>query len=244
MASDVGGLLDDAIDDIFAIRNIPKLTTMPAQVAQRKTCADFDMFEPLFRQCHAELKAGTRKILPFRNEQEIRPDTYYLLKGVLVYVAASTDKVKEHGRINARLRCIFENGTEADLLLRSLSSQLYRFGKRVTEPNAITLAAMGLEPGTSMATVYVLRSLSQDPQLSEFEHIHKIGVTKRSTGHRTANAYKMSTFLNAPVEILAEYEVPAGVERKIERLQFGKSGDHLTQQIWAGLLQVACELRR
>ncbi len=218
LASDTSGLLDEPTEDIFAIRNVPKIVTVPDRIAQRKPCEDFDRFEPLFKQCHAELQGGSRKIVAFRNEQQIRADTYYVLKGVLVYVAETSEKVKEHGRINARLRCIFENGTEADLLLRSLSSQLYRFGKRVTDTNAATLEAMGLEPETPMAAVYVLRSLSEDPQVQELAHLHKIGVTKRSVEKRTADAFKRTTFLKAPVELLAEYEVPAGVEKRIERM--------------------------
>ena len=218
VASDMSGLLDGSADDIFAIRNVPKTTTVPEKIAQRKTCEDFEQFEPLFKECHAELRAGVRRIIPFRREQQIRPDTYYVLKGVLVYVAESSQKVKEYGRINARLRCIFENGTEADLLLRSLSSQLYRFGKRVTEPNAVTLASMTLAPDTPMAVVYVLRSLSDDPQVQGLPNLYKIGSTKRSVETRTARAHRRKTFLNAPVELVAEYEVPAGVEQKVERL--------------------------
>lgn len=216
VASDTSGLLDGSDDEILALRNVPKVTTVPERIAQRKPCEDFERFEPLFEKCHAELRSGVRQIVPFRNEQEIRPDTYYVLKGVLVYVAESTAKVKEYGRVNARLRCIFENGTEADLLLRSLSSQLYRFGKRVTEPNSETLQAMGLAPETPLASVYVLRTLSDDPQVQELAHLHKIGSTKNTVEKRTAAAFKRTTFLGAPVEILAEYQVPVGVERKIE----------------------------
>jgi len=218
VASDTSGLLDGSADDIFTIRNVPKVVTVPDKIAQRKPCEDFENFEPLFKKCHAEIRSGERQIIPFRKEQQIRPDTYYVLRGVLVYVADSTAKVKEHGRINARLRCIFENGTETDMLLRSLSSQLYRFGKRVTDPNAVTQASMGLAPNTPMARVYVLRSLSDDPQVQQLPHLHKIGSTKQSVEARTAGAQKQTTFLNAPVEVVAEYEVPSGVEKRIENL--------------------------
>jgi len=218
VASDLAGLLDSAADDIFAIRNVPKSVTIPEKIAQRKPCDDFEKFEPLFKRCHAEIKSGERQIIPFRREQQIRPDTYYVLKGLLVYVADSTAKVKEHGRINARLRCIFENGTETDMLLRSFSSQLYRFGKKVTDPASIILETMGLAAETPMATVYVLRSLSDDLQVRRIPHLHKIGSTKQRLEARTAGAHRQTTFLNAPVEVVAEYEVPAGVEQKVERL--------------------------
>src|SRR5438067_1344259 len=74
------------------------------------------------------------RLVAVRNEQEIRVGAFYVHRGVLTYVAEESQRRKEHGRINSRLRCIFENGTEADLLLRSFSSQLYRFGKGVTDP--------------------------------------------------------------------------------------------------------------
>jgi hypothetical protein len=220
IASDSSGLLDGGTDDgdIFAIRNVPKVVTIPEKIAQRKPCEDFEKFEPLFKQVHAELRSGDRQIVPFRREQQIRPDTYYVLKGVLVYVAESSAKVKEHGRINARLRCIFENGTEIDILLRSLSSQLYRFGKRVTDTNAATLTSMGLAPDTPMATVYVLRSLSDDPQVRGLPDLYKIGSTKQTVQIRTSGSQKHATFLNAPVEVVAEYAVPTGIEQKLERL--------------------------
>jgi hypothetical protein len=220
IASDSSGLLDGGTDDgdIFAIRNVPKVVTIPEKIAQRKPCEDFEKFEPLFKEVHAELRSGERQIVPFRREQQIRPDTYYILKGVLVYVAESSAKVKEHGRINARLRCVFENGTEIDILLRSLSSQLYRFGKRVTDTNAATLASMGLAPDTPMGTVYVLRSLSNDPQVQDLPNLYKIGSTRQTVEMRTSGSEKHTTFLNAPVEVVAEYAVPAGIEQKVERL--------------------------
>lgn len=218
LASDMDGLLDGSPEDIFAIRNVPKVITVPDKIAQRKKCEDFDRFADLFKKCHADLRSGARKVIPFRNELEIRAGAYYILKGVLVYVAETEARVKEHGRINARLRCIFENGTEGDLLLRSLSSQLYSFGKSITEPNFETLAAMGLAPETPMAVVYVLRSLSVDPQVQALTDLYKIGSTKRTVETRTARAHRRTTFLNAPVEVVAEYEVPAGIEQKVEKL--------------------------
>ncbi len=218
LATDIGGLLSGTPDDIFTMKNVPKFVTVPDKIARRKPCEDFSEFEPLFKKCHAEIQSGDRRIITFRREQQIRPDTYYVLKGVLVYIAAAGARIKEHGRINARLRCIFENGTEADMLLRSLSSRLYRFGKMVTEPETLTLASMSLAPDTPMATVYVLKSLNESDQLREYRDVHKIGSTKQTVASRVAEAIRDTTFLNAPVEIVAEYRVPTGVEKDIEHL--------------------------
>jgi len=93
------------------------------------------------------------------NEQEIRAGAFYLHRGVLIYVAAEGERRKERGRVNTRLRCIFENGTEADLLLRSFASQLYRFGKHVTDPVEATNEAVAIQLDGKTGYVYVLREL-------------------------------------------------------------------------------------
>lgn len=216
LLSDSAGLLSEPVDIYEPRGRSPKTVTIPERIARRKKCEDFEKFAPLFTQCHRELRTGVRRIVPFRKEQQIRPDTYYVLKGVLVYVAGATERVREHGRINSRLRCIFENGTEGDLLLRSFSSQLYRFGKRITDPETALMDRLELSTDTPTASIYVLRSLSDDPTVHDLKNLHKIGSTKRTVEERTARADKRTTFLNAPVEIVAEYQVPAGTERKIE----------------------------
>ena len=52
-------------------------------------------------------------------------------KYILLYVAEVGDREVTGGKNNARLRCIFENGTESDMLLRSLAAELYKDGRRV-----------------------------------------------------------------------------------------------------------------
>ena len=98
-------------------------------------------------------------------------------------------------KANAPTRCIFENGTELQLLLQSLASNLYKGGKRVTVPDDETLTEMGLQPNTPMASVYVLRSLSDDPQVTELPGLHKIGSTSSTAVERTVHAASETTFL-------------------------------------------------
>jgi hypothetical protein len=216
-ASDDTGLLDDEVaQDIFALRNVPDQKILPDEIAERRPCKDFDQFDPLFKQCHADLKNGSRQIIEFRNETQISESTFYVLNGVLVYVAEVGEKRLQRGKLVARLRCIYENGTESNLLLRSLARALYKHGKRVTDPNEVTLERLGLESETRTATIYVLRSLSTDAQLSGIPHVHKIGYTTATTEQRTRDAVRQTTYLNAPVEIVAEYEVPAAVASTIE----------------------------
>lgn len=218
IAADPLGLLERPAEDIFTLRNVPKAAQQPERVAQRKRSEDFDRFEPLFRKCQAELRSGARRLVPFKNEQEIKVDTFYVLRGQLVYVAAEGERRKEHGRVNARLRCIFENETEADLLLRSLASQLYRFGKAVTDPQAKTGQEIEERLGQRRGFVYVLRSLSDDPQVRAIPDLHKIGYTSGAPEQRISGANHHATFLGAAVELVATYEMPRAMAQGVEQL--------------------------
>jgi hypothetical protein len=218
VADDPFGLLGPS-DDLFDLRHVPKTQTMPATIARREQAKDFEEFRQLFVGCHADLRAGRRKLVPFKNPLEIRPKRFFVQGGVLLYVAEVGELTyNEIQKANARTRCIFENGTEARLLLQSLASNLYKDGKRVTVPNDETLAEMGLKPDTPMASVYILRSLSDDPQVTAMPGLFKIGSTSATAAERTANAASDTTFLGAPVEIIQEYRVPRGIEGKIERM--------------------------
>ena len=217
LASDDAGLLDSAPEaDLFDLRNVPAEIKQPDRVAQRKPSADFAQFEAMFAECHADLRSGRRKIIEFRNESQISAGAFFVYRGVLTYVAHVGELTRERGRPVARLRCIFENGTESDLLLRSLARELYKHGRRVTEPSEVTLERMGLEPSTEMGWLYILRSLSTDPQVTAIPNLHKIGFTTRTTAERVKQANEERTYLRAPVAIVAEYQLPASMASAVE----------------------------
>lgn len=218
LAADPFGLLDGA-GDIFDLKHVPKAQTMPEEIARRRPAEDFDRYEDLFKDCHAGLRAGQRKLLPFRNPSEIETGKFFVLNGVLLYVAEMGDlELDQIRKANARSRCIFENGTESNLLMQSLASNLYKDGRRVTEPSEVTLERMGLEAETKMGHIYVLRSLSNDPQLGAFENVHKIGFTTQAVEHRIAGAEADTTFLGAPVETVASYSLPAVAAQPVEAI--------------------------
>lgn len=216
--ADPFGLLDGG-GEIFDFKHVPKTQTMPEEVARRRPAEDFDRFAQLFKDCHAGLRAGQRKLLPFRNPIEIEPGKFFVLNGVLLYVAEmeklELDRIR---KANARTRCIFENGTESNLLMQSLASNLYKDGRRVTEPSEVTLERMGLETETKMGHIYVLRSLSGDPQLAALGNVHKIGFTTQTVEQRIAGAEGDATFLGAPVETVASYSLPAVAAQPVEAI--------------------------
>lgn len=218
VAEDALGLLDVPDEDIHTLRHVPKPSAQPDEIARRRPCKDFEHFEPLFKACQAELRSGVRRLVKFRDEQAVKEGAFYVLNGVLVFVAKEGERKVEHGRMNARLRCVFENGTEADLLLRSFASRLYRFGKTVTEPEEKTQMEVEERLSGESGFVYVARSLSEDAQVQAIPDLYKIGFTTGSAESRVADAIGSATFLDAPVKLVETFELPRSIAGKIEAL--------------------------
>jgi T5orf172 domain len=182
------------------------------EIANRQRCEDFESFKLLFEQVQKELNAGLRQTRRFERKSEIAPGRFYILGGQKAYVATMEESfTNEHGNIDARLRVIFDNGTESNLLMRSLQKALQQdpAGRRIIEPSAGPLFADQNEEGDEASgIVYVLRSKSDHPAVAANRDVlHKIGVTGGSVERRLANARLDPTFLMADVEIVATYEL-------------------------------------
>lgn len=192
-------------------------------IANRTLCEDFDQFRPLFKEVEAELKAGIRETRRFGQDTSIEQGNFFILNGQMVYVAEIGEMFKApNGERDARLRVIYSNETESDILLRSLQRALYKdeTGRRITEHDAGPLFRDTWdEDDVESGTIYVLRSKSQNPFVAEHrELIHKIGVTGGKVETRIANAEHDATYLLAAVEIVATYKL-AGINRgKLEAL--------------------------
>ena len=227
---DVFGLLGHQNeDDIFTLKNVPKQkeTTMPEYVASRKPCKDFTQYEHLFVKVQEELKTGIRKVVKFQNEQQIKKGYYFILKGILLYVADVGEQIKSAGKTNARLKLIFENGTESDMLLRSLSAELYKHGKRVSEYDETNLEGLYVvnEKDEKNGYIYILESKSQDEQISSIKDLYKIGYSTVEVKERIKNSINEPTYLMAPVRIVSVYETYNMNTQKFEQLLhkfFGK----------------------
>ena len=193
------------------------------EIANRTLCEDFEQFRPLFRQVEAELKAGIRETRRFGQDASIEQRNFFILNGQMVYVAEVGEMFKApNGDNDARLRVIYSNETESDILLRSLQRALYKdeTGRRITEHDAGPLFRdTWEEDDVETGTIYVLRSKSQNPFVAEHrELIHKIGVTSGKVETRIANAEHDATYLLAEVEVVATYKL-AGINRtKLEAL--------------------------
>jgi hypothetical protein len=201
---------NDDTDDIFTLKHVPssKSLNMPDYIARRKPCSNFDQYEPLFKQCHADLKARKRTLTLFEKEQSIDQGDFYILKGVMVYVAIKGKIEEKNGKKNARLLCVFENGTESNLLMRSLSRELYRNGRRISPDIDKSIEHLrGItEEDKEAGHIYVLKSLSDDPSVQSISNLYKIGFSTTSVEERIKNAFQEVTYLLAPVSVVSSYK--------------------------------------
>lgn len=182
------------------------------EIANRDRCEDFDRFKPLFQQVQKELDGGVRQTRPFELKAEIRPGSWFVVGGQKAYVAEVEEMfTNAQGRTDARLRVIFDNGTESNMLMRSLQRALNKddAGRRITDPAAGPLFSGEREQDDQASgTIYVLRSKSDHPVVSaNRELVHKIGVTNMGVQQRLAGARLQPTFLMSDVEVVATYEL-------------------------------------
>jgi hypothetical protein len=201
-------------NDITVLRHVRSNTEKRAaeEIADRTRCSDFEKFQPLFEQVERELKSNVRKTLRFGRDTSIAFGNFFILGGQVAYVAEVGETIKApNGESDARLRVIFANGTESNLLRRSLQRALYKddTGRRLTDTDMGPLFGDSPEPDDiESGTIYVLRSHSAHPFVTEHrELLHKIGVTGGKVETRIAAAAKDATYLLADVEIVATYKL-------------------------------------
>ena len=225
--SSLDDIIDDPLlttpqDDIFDLVHVRPPLARPDEIAERTVCADFEQFQPLFDQCIREMGEGQRKAIKFANEQEIGAGEFFILNGVLVYVAEVGETHIRNGKKNARLRLIFDNGTEGNNLLRSLATELYKDpnGRRITSTDMGPLFESSPQEGdTATGMIYVVRSLSSDPEIQKLDGLlHKIGFTSGKIEVRIQNAKDDPTFLMAAVHPVATYTLYNINRVKLEHL--------------------------
>lgn len=222
-------LLSIEDSSIFNIKNVPEIRqdrSDPDFVAQREICADFDQYEHLFAQTQRDLKNGTKKLATFV-ESEMKQGDFFVLSGVLIYLEKIYNPYRGNSqKINRRTRCIYENGTESSVLLRSLGKRLSEAGFSVKDNITMFSPEEGdLETGY----IYVLKSLSNDPRITNTKNLFKIGFSTTSVEDRIRDAQRDPTYLMAPVSILLTYRCfnmsPQRFERLIHRFFSGSSLD-------------------
>lgn len=219
--------LGDHSSDITQLRHVRSYEERKAaeEIANRTKCEDFEQFKPLFEKVQRELKSGERRVITLetRSLDEIQKGTYFIVGGQTAYIAEEKGEfTTDYDRRDMRLRVIYDNGTESEVLQRSLQRALHRdkVARLISEPTAGPLFGDTQEPDDiESGTIYVLRSLSTHPYVTEHrELIHKIGVTGGKVDTRIANAMNDATYLLAAVEVVATYKLANINRTKMENI--------------------------
>jgi len=221
-------------DDITALRHVRTSVDKRAaeEIAQRKKCEDFESFKPLFERVKRELDSGVRRTVPVKSLDEItaagiQKGDFFVIDGQVAYIAdVGADFTTKYDRRDSRLRAIYDNATESDVLQRSLQRALYRdeAARRITNPDLGPLFAdRPAADDLAAGTIYVLRSKSDNPTVAAHRDVlHKIGVTGGKVETRIANASLDPTFLLAAVDVVATYTLyninPVKLENLIHRV--------------------------
>ncbi len=230
--------IPDSLDDIFdeddgvvseaftQIRHVTPVAErhLPDHRAEFFPCPDFETFQPAFEDLQSELEAGTREATAVTSREviDVQEGSYFIRHGLLAYIAEKAEMTARGGKRDHRLRVIFSNGTESDPLISSFRKAL------AADPTARVIHRPGLGPLDPdweadqldlTGTIYVARSRSDQPAIAEVSDILlKIGVTTQDVHRRVADARNDPTFLLAPVDIVATYELRNLSRRKVEDL--------------------------
>lgn len=232
LGDDLLGILDTDTEGLFDFKHTPKdyERAQADFVARRKPCKDFDKYEHLFKEVQQDLAAGKRKLIDFK-QGNLKEGAYYVHNGILFYLEQINISRREHYkddgtrvREDGRTRCIFENGTESNMLKRSVEKILYANGRVVTENmdkiNEGFIEEFGAitDEDEEAGYIYVLKSKSKDEKIASTQNLYKIGYSKTEVEERIKNAEKQPTYLMAPVSIVGVWKGYNMNPQKLEQL--------------------------
>ena len=196
----------------------------PDYVAQHKLCDNFEDYRPLFAKVHQELKEGKRSLVKINKTATLSVGRFYYVSGQMLLLEQIGELKKSSNFLpDARTRCIYENGTESDILLQTLRKNVVGDGYAISELQEESDAKFFSNNDIAnddkvTGYIYVLSSLSNDPIVKGEKNLYKIGFTTNTVEQRVANAENDPTYLMAPVKIVATYKVVNLNSQKFEDL--------------------------
>lgn len=232
LGDDSSDILGDNSEGLFDFKHTPKEYERATAdfVARRKPCKDFDKYELIFKEIQKDLANGKRKLIEFK-ENNLREGDFYVHNGVLMLLEKAnisqerqTFTSGKRVRTDGRTRCVFENGTESNMLYRSLAKILYVNGRVVTQ-NVDKVNEGFIEKFSNITNedeevgyIYVLKSKSKDERITSIQNLFKIGYSKTDVQERIKNAEKEPTYLMAPVCIQGAWKCFNMNPQKLEQL--------------------------
>lgn len=185
----------------------------PDHYAQRKVCEDFAVFQEGFKQMHKDLRTGKRSLIKTSKTDNMVVGSYYIVDGQMVLLQNVGEYIQAaNGTKDGRTRCIFENGTESDILLQTLRKNVMSSGFAITTTQEETEQSMFSTDNLTnndqiTGYIYILSSLSTQPEIAGQQDLYKIGFTINTVEERIADAANDPTYLMAPVKIEASYKI-------------------------------------
>ena len=228
LGDDSLGILGDDSEGLFDFKHTPKdFERAKAEfIGKRVKCKNFNDYEHLFKEVQNDLALGKRKLTEFKLST-LREGNYYVHNGVLFYLEKIEEREGEEMKDthkDGRTRLIFENGTESNILMRTVEKNLYKNGKSVTENVDAVIedfnkSFTGIsEEDKEAGYIYVLKSKSKKPEISSVENLYKIGFASNSVAERIKNAEHEPTYLMAPVQEVASWKCYNMNAKKFEQL--------------------------
>lgn len=241
-------LFDDVTGESSSLFDIPeymqkrmKERAEAESIAKRTKCKDFADFEEGFQIIHCKLNNGQCRLVRFK-EAHLVEGRYFVIGNVLLYLARINKNAKRRdsrGRADERTRCIFENGTENNVYQQTLVKSLYTEGYSVVDHSDVDddYLVKHFTPGKNdviSGWIYILRSLSANPEIAGIKDLYKIGFTRQTVEERIATARNESTYLFADVQIVKTYQV-ANIKASTFENLIHKLFDAAQLQINAGI---------
>ena len=215
------GVLDGTDENLFHLNNVPKLKERESAdyIARRKPCKDFDKYEPLFVECQKNLKEGRLKLEKLKKHRQLQEGSFFVLGGILGLIEETYKlEINEQKKLNGRLRIVFENGTESNMLLQSLIKSLQDYNGWIISENSPTLEYILNAKDSHTGYIYILKSFSGDPKIQSLSNLFKIGFSSTPVEDRIKNVMEDPTFLMAPVKIVTTFECYNFNPQKLEQL--------------------------
>ncbi|MET3029171.1 GIY-YIG nuclease family protein [Flavobacterium sp. UW10123] len=207
----LGLLNDDSEKEIFNLKYVnPASRIKPDYLSRRKICPDFSNYHYLFTAIHDELSSKKRHLISY-NPRDLKEGSFYVLDGILLFlktVDGSNDsydyKSGARERYDGRTLCIFDNGTQSDMLFRSLDKALQLDGYSISDLNTISVKSETVNDDDILnGYIYILKSLN--PNVTHFKDLYKIGHTTGLVSERIKNARSQSTYLFHEVEVVSTF---------------------------------------
>ena len=259
LGDDDFGLLNDDAEGLFDLKHVKSQEERASAdfIARRKPCKEFIKYEPLFKDVQKELASKKRSLIRFKQDN-LRAGDFYVHNGVLLYLESvdfeeGVEEFKSGSRLrkDGRTRVIFENGTESNMLYRSLYKSLLANGSAVSESKDkvyeefVESFSMVNEEDVESGYVYILKSKSDKEELRVMKNLYKIGYSKTPVEERIKNASQEPTYLFADVRIVMVYKCYNMNPQKFEQLihnffgtaclnidVFDKEGNRYTPREW------------